>query len=110
MEQSLTKLAAAAIRQLQAENKELKDTLDKSQEASKLAFDLYHSGIIAAEELEEKLAEYSSKSLRDLEIIRKASEFTKTASSLNSFKLSSSSNFEKTNPEERFISFLMDDL
>lgn len=108
--ESLTKLAAAAIKQLQSENKTLRETIDKNDEVIKLAFDMYHSGIIAAEELEVKIKEFNKKTSEELEIIKKASEFNKTASSLNSFKLSSGNSFDKTNPEDRFISFLIEDL
>lgn len=108
--EDLTKLAAAAIKQLQTENKELKDELGRAQEATKLAFDLYHSGMIAVEQLEDKITEFKSKDVSELEVIRKASEFSKTASAMNSFKLSSTTNFDRQKPEDRFVSFLLEDI
>lgn len=107
----LTKLAAAAIRQLQTENEELKDKLDKQEEAIKLAFDLFHQGIIASEQLENKIKEFSTKSIDEIGIIKKASEFTKTAASMSSFKLSSSVSFDSNiTAEDRFIASLMEDI
>jgi viroplasmin and RNaseH domain-containing protein len=109
MDQELVKLAHAAIKQLQTEKDELDNQLVRINEAVKLAFDMFHNGQIAAEQLEHKIKEYSGKSLTDLEVIKKASELTKVASAMNSFKLSSRVSLEST-PEDRFTSFLMEDL
>lgn len=110
MNNELTKLAHAAILQLQQENQELSEQLTHKSEAVKLAFDLYHNGQLAAEQLEEKIKEYYVKPTNELEVIKKASELTKVASSISSFKLSSQASFERLTPEDRFKSFLLGDL
>jgi hypothetical protein len=110
MDSELTKLAHAAIKQLQQENIELITQLTRKEEAVKIAFELYHNGQLAAEQLEDKIKEYSALLPGDLEVIKKASELTKVASTISSFKLSSRHSFENTTPEDRFTSFLLEDL
>jgi hypothetical protein len=111
MNVELIKTAQAAIRQLQEENAVLSNRLDKTTEAIKVAFSLYHNGQLAAEQLENKINEFSTKQASEIEVIKKASELTKVASSLSSFKLSTSADFSKSaTPEDRFTSFLLEDL
>ena len=106
----MTKLAVAAIKQLQAENRDLMVKLASATETVKLAFELYHNGQISAEQLENKIKEFSTKSKEELEVIKKASEFSKTASNIGSFKLSNNSyGFDKTLPEDRFTAMLLED-
>lgn len=115
MTEELSKLAHSTILQLKEENEELEskvislsNELDKVKEAVKLAFDLYSLGQLASEQLQEKIAEYTIKTNEDLNTIRKASEFIKSASSYNSFKLSSKRSHYET-PESRFISSILEE-
>lgn len=108
--QELQKCAAIAIRQLQAEKEELEDKLYRQVEAEKLAFLLLKQGTIAVEELESKINEFSGKTPNDLEIIKQASEMTKIATSLTSFRLSeSNARGHEVGATERFNAFLLDD-
>jgi viroplasmin and RNaseH domain-containing protein len=107
---SLTKLAHAAIKQLQAEKNEAVDQLSRTTEAVKVAFELYHNGQLSAEQLESKIKEFSGKPASEMEVIKKASELTKVASNMSSFRLSGNTSFEGATPEDRFTSFLLEDL
>jgi|GEM_PF-4192563 len=110
MNNDLTKLAYTAIKQLQQENKNLTEQLNKNNEAVKLAFELYFNGQLATEQLENKIHEFSTKTDTEIEVIKKASELTKVASNMSSFKLSNKSSYEKLTARDRFESFLMEDL
>lgn len=84
----LNKIAATAIRSLQDENEKLASQLNTTEESIKLAFELYNKGIIVAEDLESKINELTHKTKEELEVLKKASEFTKAASFNSFFKLS----------------------
>lgn len=105
----LTKLAAAAIVQLRNENDELKNKLMVEEEATKLAFSLYHQGLFTPDQLEHNLNEFRHKSIEDLQVIKKASELVKTAEIFNSFKISSNQVVDDNlSAIERFTSFIID--
>lgn len=104
MDSELQKLAAVAIRQLQTENEELKEKLFIYEEAEKLAFEFLHSNAITVEDLESTIKDFSTKSLNELEVLRKAQEFNKTASTLSLFKLSSGADYaDKLDPITRML-------
>lgn len=111
MDNELQKQAAAAIRHLKFENDELRAQLEMIQEAEKLAFTLFHQGAISVDQIESTIKEYSTKPKAELEILKKASELTKTAtdSSFASFKLSSRADEGGYSATDRFNRMLLED-
>lgn len=67
MSPNLIKQARLAIQDLYSE-------LEHTKQAQELAFKLYKRGVIVAEDLEEKIAEFSNKTKEDLVVFEKAAE------------------------------------
>ena len=75
MEKDLSKLAADAIRQLQAEKDSLQKDLDLVKKASSMAFGLFSKGVIAAEDIESNFNAFLEKDSNELEVMEKAASF-----------------------------------
>jgi len=84
----MLKIASQAIKDLHAENVELK----KAAEAVNIGFSLYQAGNLAAEDLELYIKEASKKELSELSLIKEASALSST--NLDTFGLSSKSETE----------------
>jgi len=107
MSEDLNKIAATVIRQLQIENEELKNRISHIENSEKLVFDLYKSGAVAAEDLEDKLNEIKNKSQQEMEIMKQAMLLSKVR--LSPFKLDADQDAIgiPINAEERFINALI---
>lgn len=81
---NLYKLAAVALSSLKEENEQLRAHISKLENAERTAFDLYKSGQLAIENLESTIKDLATKSPDEIEVIKRASEFSKTASALTS--------------------------
>lgn len=107
MDSEIVKLAESAILQLKEENKQLKEELEHIKTASSMAFDLFKDGIIVAEQIESTIDKFASKTPEELEITKKAFEFTKTAE-YNIFTLSKEeSNLNNLDAATKFVNALL---
>lgn len=74
MSPDLIKRARLAIKELSEENDSLNEEIERIKQAQNLAFNLLDQGAIMAEDLEEKIAEFSEKSKEELHVFEKAAE------------------------------------
>lgn len=74
MSPELIKEAKTTIKNLKEENESLKEDLKLTKQAQSLAFNLLNQGAIVAEDLEEKIANFSKKSEEELQVFEKAAE------------------------------------
>lgn len=88
MDSQLQKLAATAIKQLQIENEQLSNELLIRKEAEALAFELFNNGSVIVEDVQSTIEKLASKSLSDLQLVKKAAELSKIANQNSLFKLS----------------------
>tara|TARA_B100000131_G_C17707586_1_gene447404 strand:- start:87 stop:410 length:324 start_codon:yes stop_codon:yes gene_type:complete len=82
MNGNMTKLAAQAIKQLQAENEELSKQLDMFKAASATAFNLLNKGAVAAEDFEDTFNSLLSKDAEEIQVLEKAASFGSSGESL----------------------------
>lgn len=87
MDAKLAELAKQAIVELQEDKKQLKERLELEKVATSLTFKLFEMGVVQAEDLESKLAEFKDKSTQELEVIEKAAELSKTSGFADSLSL-----------------------
>ena len=80
-QQKLNKVAANAIRKLQEDNDVLLEKQNSHDRAFALVSELVKSGSVASEETLTVIKHFESKTPKELEIIEKAIELRKTASS-----------------------------
>ena len=108
---NLYKVAAAAIEQLQDQLQEKTAQLEHYEEVVKLAFDLLENGLIAAEDLKDKINELNNIDTEKLKVIQNSIEYSKTASMReDGFKLSSQTDVgDGSDAATRFINSLIDD-
>jgi hypothetical protein len=82
MNGNMTKLAAQAIKQLQAENEELSKQIDMYKVASATAFNLLNKGAVAAEDLEDTFNSLLSKDAEEIQVLEKAASFGSSGDAL----------------------------
>lgn len=75
MDAELRKLAADAIVQLRDEVLEKNAELELKDKSQRLAFKLFKLGSITAEDLEESIEKFASKTIEELNLMEKAIEF-----------------------------------
>lgn len=80
MAEDLLKVAELAIIQLRDENVQLREETEVIKTAERLAFNMFKTGSLAAENLQGAINDFSAKSIDELRIMEKAIEFNKTAS------------------------------
>lgn len=74
MNAKIASLAKKAILELKSKNDELEDTLAVSKKAQKIAFDLFEKGVLEATSIQNKIAEFESQTMQELEIMEKAAQ------------------------------------
>ncbi len=105
MNSELQKMASIAIKELVTELDETKDQLEVEKLARKLAFSMYKTGSLVAQDLESTIEEFSTKSKDELLIVRKALDYTKTAEAVSLFRISNvnTSVDSESNPLIRYL-------
>lgn len=87
-DRELYKNAIDVITSLQTENNTLNEKMAHMEESIKLAHKLYRQGLLPAEQVFDKIAEFIDASDQELTVLEKAAEFHSPTSTFGSFKLS----------------------